>query len=300
MKILQLSRTDLGGVGIKLKKAISEHTEHECRALRGNATYIGYEGDVTSPDGEKWRELIDWADIVHCHEFPMLWKWAQERPVVWHLHGGYFKSHHEEMNKFLDDEGITTVVATPDLLALRPTATWLPPSIEIAPLLSYRAPTGDTFRLVQTTTWEQAKIAPASLNGFAGELDVVYHVPHEEALRRKGRATVVFDQFAGPMGEAYQTGALGISGLEAMAMGIPVLSSGPDELLIVFRKLWGELPFFPTTREELSLHLKTLQESPALLKYWAERGSRFVRKWHDPATVAKKAVAIYEGVLGAE
>lgn len=298
MKILQLSTIDLGGVAIKLKKAISEHTEHECRALRGNDNYIEYEGDVTSYDQGERRELIEWADIVHCHEFPALWEFAKGKPVVWHLHGGYYKQNHRSMNRLFDAEGLRVVVASLDLLALRPTATWFPPPIELAPLAAYRQPPNGTFRLVQTTTHEYGMILPPSLNGFTGELDVAYHVTHSEALRRKGRASVVFDQWSGPMETAWQTGALGISGLEAMAMGIPVLSSGPEKLLIELRKLWGELPFMPTTPEELPLHLKTLQESPGLMEYWAKRGLAHVKKWHDPATVAKQAISVYEEVLG--
>jgi glycosyltransferase involved in cell wall biosynthesis len=106
------------------------------------------------------------------------------------------------------------------------------------------------------------------------------------------------------MGKSYQTGILGVSGLEAMAMGIPVLSQGPDSLLIEYRKLWGKLPFFPTTREELALHLETFKNSPdgpsGLMTHWANRGKDYVRKWHNPKDVAERAIALYEEVLDAK
>lgn len=304
MKILQLSTNDLGGVGIKLKKAISEHTEHECRAVRSRDNYIGYEGDVTlSGSDDERRELIEWADIVHCHEYTGVWEWVKHKPLVWHLHGGFFKQNYRSVNEFLDVRKIRTVVATVDLLELRPSADWLPAPIEIAPLASYRDPPNGTFRLVQTTTKNEFGVVLMKKDTLRkdltenGELDIVFNETHEEALRRKGRASVVFDQWSGPIKEAWQTGALGISGLEAMAMEIPVISCGSEDLLVRMREMWGELPFLPTTRETLPLHLKMLRENPALRQHWAKRGHAFVKQWHDPETVAKQAVAMYEEVL---
>lgn len=301
MRVLQACAEDLAGTAISLKQAIERHTVHECRAIRDRDNYIGYQADVESTDKEVWREWTGWADLIHVHEYIGLYQrvrhLAPGKPIVWHLHGTFFKRHRAEVNHLLDTQRIRAVVATPELLQLCPTASWLPLALDLPRLAAYRNPNGG-FRVVQTPTWAKGK--PPVLDPDM-ELEVVRHVPHEEALRRKGRASAVFDQFAGPVGQTrLHTAILAASGLEAMAMGIPVLAGGPEETLLYYRMFWGCLPFLPTTPEELLLHLRALKENPSLSEHWSQRGLDHVRQFHDEAKVAAQATALYEEVLGAK
>ncbi len=301
MKILQAGLVDPAGTAIALKKAIEAHTPHECRAIRERDNYLCYEKDIETKDAATWREMMEWADIIHIHEYRTLWDKARgQAPIVWHLHGNCFKAHFDDMNATLDQQRITAVVSTPDLLNLRPSAVWLPIPIDLNRFAGLRPAKRDGFRVVQTPTRHADKIFHvSSVNGI--EADVVMSQTNAEALRRKAQASVCFDQFASPLVEgSRQTAVIAMSGLEAMGMGIPVLAGGPEERLIEYRRLWGKLPFMPTTPEELPIHLEMLRGSPDLLNHWAERGLAHVKKWHDPATVAAKAVAIYEEVLGAQ
>lgn len=298
MKVLQATIEDLAGTAISLQHAINQHTSHECRSIRRDDNYIGYEGDIEPPHNAlaTWQEWFSWADVVHIHEYPMVYKMLTEacgfteKPVVWSIHGTYYRRHHADIDAILTKHSIPAFASTPDLLLLSD-ATLLPIPVAVGELNPYRQPNGQKL-VVQTRT--------SPLKGELPDLpeeastDVVEQVTHKEALERKGKAWLVVDQI-GP-----HALGLGVSGVEAMAMGIPVLSGAPDDLLVHLRRTWGELPFMPTTPEELPLHVETLLREPTLWQHWSERGLAHVSKWNDPKAVAELAVERYEEVLDAQ
>lgn len=291
MKILIACKQDIGGQGIGLKKAITEHTPHECRVIREENNYINYEKDIETTDLAVWNEMIEWADVVHVQERKKFFHRIRSRkPVVWSLHGSCYRwGQPKQINTLLDGYQIPILVSTLDLQLLRPDATWLPLPLDTNALRRYRDPS-KTFLVLQTTTATHKGTIPDHL-GEGVVTKIVKGVTHEQALTEKGKAWAVVDQVG--------RWALGIgsSGLEAMAMGIPVLSQASEGILDHLRHVWGRLPFIPTTPETLLDHVDALRGNPQSRQRWAERGYEHIAKFHTPAKVAGAAIAAYEKAL---
>lgn len=291
MKILQAGIVDFAGIGVALKEAISQFTQHECRAIRERSNYLAYPSDIEAADDESWTRWVDWADVVQVHEYIPTWERVHridpKKPIVWMAHGSYFREYNRpRVEAILDAHKIPSVASTPDLARHRPDMEWLPLPIYQQRLVALRCANGSQV-IVQTRT----SPLKGSLDGLRGDVDIVTGVSHEEALKRKGKAWLVVDQ----IGE--HALGLGVSGLEAMAMGIPVLSGAPDELLTYLSEVWGGLPFLPTTPESLPADVASFQ-IPSFWERWAERGKAHVLRHHDPTTVAAAAVRVCERAIG--
>lgn len=294
MKILQASYQDLAGIGQRVREAINRYTPHECRAIRVEETYLQYPHDMTADfetaEGQAlWANWIEWADIVHIHEYRDLWGLVQHfapgKPVVWHLHGTYYRQMHEELNALFKAHHIRTVASTVDLLTFRHASQWLPVPLDIEKLLEYRVEQDGMHAAMSRTNPEKGDLP--DVEGVTNHL--IQGQANEVALTLKGGCDMAFDQF---------TLGLGVSGLESMAMGIPTMSGGPDWLLRLMRTQWGELPFMPVTNEaELRASMECLRDSPGLRTFWADRGRNHIVKWHHAPYVAEMITHIYEEVL---
>lgn len=292
MKILQASMPDLAGIAIALSDAVNSYTEHECRAIRRDDNYIRYPQDIQSSEGAVWREWVNWADVVVVHEYVAIWQCIKAidstKPVVWMAHGSYFRSGpaRDTLNSILDTNPIPVVCSTPDLLPLRMGSTWMPKPMNMD-YSTYRP--GDPKIVVQTKTSGRK----GNIRGLPEDIivDVVTGVSHGESLARKRRAWAVVDQI-GPSGLG-----LGVSGLEAMAMGIPVISGGPDTIMRYLKDFWGYLPFIPSTEERLCASVETLKFVPNLRDAWANIGRKHIQRHHNPEYVASKLVRTCEGAL---
>ncbi|MBZ0267261.1 hypothetical protein K8I85_03835, partial [bacterium] len=99
------------------------------------------------------------------------------------------------------------------------------------------------------------------------ELDVIEGVTHREAVERKRRANLLVDQVGDRGGTGY-----GMNSLEALAMGIPSMTSFTDSLA----DFLGDHPFVRITADTLEARLAELASDPSGL---AER-TRHDRKQH--------------------
>ena len=316
MKILQASVLDFAGVAIKLSNAINPHTEHECRAIREplEGGFLNYEADIESDKKDVWEEWVNWADVVVIHEYIEIYRRIKEiskkKPLVWMAHGRYYRSYHESVEDILNTDGIPLLCSTMDLVQIRPDSIWMPFPINIEVMQKYRDP-AEEFLVVQSyiDPVHKIDIPGVSVDSFTG-------VSNEEALTRKGKATVFVDRFLDARkqdGHAYgpfappcsvdptqlmRPGGVGVSAVEAMAIGVPVLLGTLESSLRHMRKSWGQLPFWPSTKEELPQQLALLKEDPALREWWTERGSTHVRENHDDKKVAEAFGKFCEAYLG--
>lgn len=315
MKILQASVLDFAGVGIKLKTAISQYTEHECRAIRRplEKNFLNYEIDIESDEDAVWEEWVSWADVVVVHEYIEIYKRIRsfsKVPIVWMAHGRYYRSYHEAVDAILDTDGIPILCSTTDLSMMRPDSVWMPCPINIEKMQTHKNPSKE-FLVVQSylDPGHKFDVPRVKVDSFTG-------LPNEEALDRKGRATIFVDRFVdirkhhghpfgpftppcAPDGEQYmRPGGVGVSALEAMAMGIPVLLGASEENLRRMRVTWGQLPFWPTTKEELPQQLAFLEDDPDLRGWWSKRGLAHVETHHDEKKVAEAFVNFCGAYLG--
>jgi glycosyltransferase involved in cell wall biosynthesis len=112
---------------------------------------------------------------------------------------------------------------------------------------------------------------------------IIEGVSNAECLRLKATADIYFDQ------TAY---GYGVNGIEAMALGIPVVAGAqPDTLAEMERRF--PIPFYTSTEDTLYYDLLDLVSSQVRRDYWGSMGLEHVRRFHDERVVVKQLEAIY-------
>ena len=121
------------------------------------------------------------------------------------------------------------------------------------------------------------------------EFRLLPRVLHDEAMRELSRADVVVDQL-----NSVTTGVLA---LEAMQLGLPVLSEVDPRALAPFQR---ESPAVPVTPESLESELEALLRDPTRRADLGERGRAFVARVHAAPKVAASVLRVYEHASTAE
>jgi glycosyltransferase involved in cell wall biosynthesis len=117
------------------------------------------------------------------------------------------------------------------------------------------------------------------------EFDLIEGVTHEEAIRRKRAANLLIDQ----IGENSATTGYGMNSLEALALGIPCMTSMTDP----YREFLEPHPFLLTTPETLESQLAALAEDPHVLAERARRGREWVEAVHGADRIVERIYAKY-------
>lgn len=115
------------------------------------------------------------------------------------------------------------------------------------------------------------------------ELDLIEGVPHAEAVRRKRACNLLIDH----VGEAEGTTGYGMNSLEALAMGIPCMTS----MMPAYEKFLGPHPFIVTSPETLEEQLCGLAADPGALRKRSREGRDWVERTHGADRIVER---IYE------
>jgi glycosyltransferase involved in cell wall biosynthesis len=303
MKALILSaHEDTGGVGIALKRAMERHTDWEVRFVHRFYNYIQYPTDLYwelgKPKPSGLDDLFRAADVIHIVErwgAVMPFEGWQRKPLVMHHHGSEFRVHNTanllvEVPKY----GAYGIVSTPDLLLIDPTLEWLPNPCDIDRMRRIRRTNFEPrwpLRVAHSPTDRGLKATDSFLAAIEGtelDADVIEWTDWESCLARKARADIFYDQLH--IGYA-------LSGIEAMAMGIPVIAGAYDRRIIdLMLSLFDYLPFLMATKETLHERIEHMKD-PATRKVVAAVGTHHVERWHAEAVVAKQLATIYEKAM---
>ena len=118
------------------------------------------------------------------------------------------------------------------------------------------------------------------------DLDVVEGLKHDQALERVARADIVVDQL--------NAGWYGISALEAMALGKPVIGFLHEEAVRRTEAGFGvEVPVVATTKESLADDLLPLVEQPDERIRRGAASRAYVEQVHDLDSVGRRLLEIY-------
>lgn len=120
------------------------------------------------------------------------------------------------------------------------------------------------------------------------EFTVISGLTHKEALEAYRSADVLIDQLV--------LGWYGGVAVEAMSMGIPVVvNMDPSTLNSVPEEMRNEAlnTLISATPSSLATVLSSMIEDRRAVVEASRRSLAFVRKWHDPVTVAKMTTAHY-------
>jgi glycosyltransferase involved in cell wall biosynthesis len=149
------------------------------------------------------------------------------------------------------------------------TTDWRPvPEVDDGVVTVVHAP---NHRHYKGTRFLEAAIEQLRAEGLPVELVVVEGLTNDEARAVFSRADIVADQFL--------IGAYGLFGLEAMALGKPVLCR-LDDRFRPYHPEWEECPIVSADPDTLLDELRRLALDPARRQALGARGPEYVRRYH--------------------
>lgn len=320
MNVLMIAVNDPAGTAIQFCKAVNRLGRHTCRLVTLETRYTHcWEKDLHLPDLDdgglaELERLLKDSDVFHFHMTaderlrlgPFVpADYLHGKAVVHHEHGHHeFRADPERFRRKYRQLGrVNLLVSTPDLHALMPEAAWQPnlvPQDEelLRPLPRTEADWTGPLRLAHSPTRKDLKntddllAVTAEFPSGQLELDLIDDVPNCQCLERKRACHALFD---------HMQGYYGVSSLEGLSQGIPVIAgldawnrrhvcefSGASE---------AELPWvLAHDRDSLARRLRALAADRDLCREIGAASRRFVvERWSD-AKVAGRLMAFWEAM----
>lgn len=292
---------DTGGFGINSKRALDRHTDWKARSMHTTLNYIRYPIDMIW-NATMAQKMFDAADVVQLRNDLAGWRMfgrGTDKPMLLHHHGTIYRNTHARLWAEAEALGAVQTASTLDLTMLEPHVRWLPMPYDLDVLRTIRAGAQQrnaAIRIAHAPTNRPLKQTGVLLAAVEivrrkhpVELILIEGKPHAECLRRKADADIFFDQLH--MG-------YGNNAIEAMAMGIPVISGALDQNVTkLMRRTWGQLPYEHATPGTLAKVLLTLVESADARAEVAARGTAHVERYHADAAVAPLLVELYGAAM---
>lgn len=321
LRILQTTTYDPGLVAFRLHTALNSTTPHASVFLRR-----GHDNPFSSPRQydpdtipQEATRFVDEADVVHCHlDYSVFdsFRRGKHRPaVVIHHHGTNLRNHATAFAT-LDQRADLRLVSNLELLSYGERLQWLPNPVNVARLQRLGNVMGNVaqnvaqnvagnvitdgvlrpFRVAHSPTKRHLKgteyflLACEALQakGLPIEPVLIEGLSHAESLRRKATCDACFDSFW-----------LGLqcSGLEAAAMGLPVIAGDP---LVKerYEDLVGAVPYtYANDADALATALERLATDAAWRAAEAQRTAAYVLAWHDDAAVAARYLDLLDEAI---
>jgi hypothetical protein len=295
VRILNVGNLDLGGDGIRTKRAFDRHASGwTYNAIVRGSKFFDYPAD------RPWSEaatLARSADVIHARNSFRAARLAGalDKPLVITHHGTRFRNHPADVLVEQRRHGALGLAATLDLWLLAPDELeWLPapydldwlarlrmsnPITQDGPLRIGHAPTN---RAVKST---DAFLAACEKLGRETPVEVVLIEGQSwaECLRLKATCHVYFDQALLGYGN---------NAIEAWGLGCPVVAGATPDTLDEYRRRFGGLPFVHADEGSIYHALASLVDVQARL-HWSHRGLDHVNQWHDDLRVVDQLQRVY-------
>jgi glycosyltransferase involved in cell wall biosynthesis len=247
----------------------------------------------------QWRafaRLLPRADVFHFYfgltlvpkslQFPLLR--AARRKSVYHFLGSDIRGKPPEALAYAA-RADACVVGSYDASRWVPDAAVIPPGIDLARFP--HVPPSDRSRplIVHAPSSRRRKGTEhviAACEGLDADLEIVEGLHHDEARERYEAADIVVEQL--------NAGWHGIFGLEAMALGKPVLTFLHDEAVRRSEEGYGvRVPIVNVTKDTLHERLAELIADPARRRELGAASRAYVERVHDVDRVADRLLALY-------
>lgn len=304
MKIFCISQgQDIGGQNARIVAGFRKHEPSwSVRSMHVARTYIKYPYDLAW-DVDLARQLYAEADVVHHQN--RLFSYAmydgnQRKPALVTYHGPPLRGDADRVNREAKSIGAVQTVSTVDLMADAPHATWTPNFYDLDDLQRrYPRRPWHRLRIGHAPTVREAKGTQAIIKAVNRlslrhdiQFDLVEGVSWNRSLAHKSRCDIYIDQL---------TLGYGLSGIEAMALGVPVISGWAEESDRELFMRWtgcSEMPFAHATEETIEDVLEAMIRSAGMREEVAARGSQFVRRWHDEKRGVEQLKGTYISTSG--
>lgn len=294
MKLLSYSPyDDTGMLGYNLASAWDAcRPEDTYHAVCGAPSYLNF----PQHDPWDWRTIKRWwreADAVHLHDgFHQM---PSKRPgtvVTWH--GTGFRTASDTLLQHQREHGGIGTVSTLDLWLIAPDdVMWLPAPHNLQGYRQIRAETPvntGLLRIGHAPTNRDLKHTDAFLAACARlardvEIEVVLieGVDWIDSITLKATCDIWYDQVAFGYGG---------NGIEAMAMGIPLICGAQDPTLVEYHHRFGRLPFVLADAGSIYEALLQLMD-PDAREFWSARGAVHAERFHSYQAVVDLLEPIY-------
>jgi len=310
MNILICSSVDFGGCGFRLAEAVNKCTEHEARHLTLKGHGFSYPRDIVSGKLSTIRHYVEWADVVNCFICGSgigVLKKAGFRPdsglkLIMTYVGTPYWRRPSKCHKLAEEWDVKLQIALGSRLTeMGENNHLLPIALPVDDwryvrrkwrgwVKRCRAKGALISPIVMQTPSSPRKKKTAQIRAALGErLDIDFRVvrgSHKRVLRAKAQADIgigLFDKMP-----------YGLSGLEFMAMGIPLIAHTDAHGEAVLIKHFNVLPYYDRPLAELSDAVTELLKDPDLCHGYGEIGADYVRRYHDYPVVAAKFIRLIE------
>ena len=247
----------------------------------------------------QWRafaRLLPQTDVFHFYfgltlvpksvQFPLLQ--ATRRKSVYHFLGSDIRGKSPDQLAY-STRADARVVGSYDAIRWVPDADVIPPGIDLADFP--HVPPSDRTRplIVHAPSSRRRKGTEhviAACEGLDADLEIVEGLPHHEARERYLAADIVVEQL--------NAGWHGVFGLEAMALGKPVLSFLHEQAVRRSEEGYGvRVPIVQVTKETLRDRLAELVADPGRRREIGAASRAYVEGVHDVERVADRLLALY-------
>ena len=297
MYVVMLSLKDYAGSGWKIADAINQTGQHKVFHATRVPHQFGYPSDAVLEEGGRLAitRAIKRADIVHFKgdEPPTADWWGvhipKGLPRIVSVGGSSFRRlpggvkckvamGHYPLSVYVAEADIRTAL-TPDLNYPDFRGTYTQQCIDAnrQPYLWKRAQKviishSPSVRSKKGTEMIIEAVRRLQDEGFRVELDIIEGVSNAECVQRKRRATLFIDQIS-------DTGYYGISALEAMQFGVPVMAHISEQAIAQSEGKLNGLPVIRVNKSATSVYftlkhylenMGELADLSILTKHWAD------------------------------
>jgi hypothetical protein len=303
LKILIVSDFNIAGQPSLIFRNLNSHTNHCARMAILHPDYLAYDSDliINPTDVAEIKELANTADIIHVGRTPSALSAAD-------LDVNSFLKHNKLFIQYWGSEirGKVRQIhgwhVQNDILGL---SAWDETMLDYTGLFYYHIPmmvdlhklplcppSNGVIKICHDSTNRKIKKTDLFIKVMEElkqkyvniESNIIENVSNEHCLKLKSQHHIFYAEIG--------LGCYGMSAMEAMGMGMVVLSSMDNFAISVH----ANCPIVKVTEETLKDKLEHIIQNPYLIGEVGEKGLDWVRRHHNPELVIQQYSAWYDYV----
>lgn len=224
-KVLFLSFKDYAGSGVKFSEALNLSNKYQSRFIAFAPANFGAKNDIVTTDSEEIQAYISQADIIHLKgDEPLdLFKYDFGGKKIFQTVGGSrFRAMKDGLIREVALESfdrerynnVTLTGITPDLCGVD---SWMPHAIEVGKNVWKKKAKPIVCHSPSDRLKKGSNVIIEACQRLGVELKLIELVSVDECIKMKAESNILIDQIV--------CDAYGMNAVEAMAMGIPVISA---------------------------------------------------------------------------